>query len=211
MGDETGAFRGQEPLWVVAPHLPRWLREQRQVRPLAPGCYQIDPSPFALVWVAANELPLADELVPFLVARSGSALDAFVRWSAARRSTAWVLEMVRYLPMSTSLSDELMQAVVPTDDPEVRARQWRIVQHFLKAYPQAGQELVEKGREEGFERGLKPLLHQFERRLGRPLTEAEHDVVTRRYERVGADRLGDVVLDLSGEALATWLNDPDAT
>jgi hypothetical protein len=52
--------------------------------------------------------------------------------------------------------------------------------------------------------------HQCERRLGRPLTEAEHDVVTRRYESVGPDRLGDVVLDLEPEALDRWRNDPDA-
>jgi hypothetical protein len=59
--------------------------------------------------------------------------------------------------------------------------------------------------------GLKPLRHQFERRLGRPLTEAERHTVAQRFESVGADRLGDVVLDLTAEALAAWLHDPDAT
>lgn len=217
--DKEIVWRGQEPIWIVAPHVPRWLYEQRVVRPVAQGCYQIDPSPFSLVWVAANELPLADELVPFLAARSGSALDEFARWIATRRPTAWVLQMVQFLPMSTALSDELLQAIVPTDDPEVRARQLRIVRTFLKAYPEAGQEFVEKereegrqeGREEGREEGLKPLQHQFERRLGRPLTEGERGVVLRRFESVGADRLGDVVLDLSSEALAAWLSDPNAS
>jgi hypothetical protein len=37
------------------------------------------------LWIAANELPLADELVPFLIARTGRPLDAFVRWVKTRR------------------------------------------------------------------------------------------------------------------------------
>jgi hypothetical protein len=32
-----------------------------------------------------------------------------------------------------------------------------------------------------------------------------------RLGRLGADRLGDVVLDLAPEALAAWLADPTAT
>jgi hypothetical protein len=37
------------------------------------------------LWIAANELPLVDELIPFLLARSGQALDEFSRWVAPRR------------------------------------------------------------------------------------------------------------------------------
>ncbi|MCU0681628.1 MAG: hypothetical protein MUF34_05125 [Polyangiaceae bacterium] len=211
MEDETVLWRGQEPLWIVAPHLPGWLRKQRKVCRVASGCYQIDPSPFSLLWVAANELPLVDELVPFLVARSGRSLDAFARWVAVRRPPAWVLNMLRFLPMSTALSEELMRALTPHDDPEVRGRQRRMLQSLLKIYPEAGQDLVEQGREEGREKGLRLLQHQLERRLGRTLTEAERAVMVHRFDNGGADRLGDVVLDLSAEALAAWLNEPNAT
>jgi hypothetical protein len=31
-----------------------------------------------------------------------------------------------------------------------------------------------------------------------------------RFDTVGPDRLGDVVLDLTPEALGAWLTDPDA-
>jgi hypothetical protein len=34
---------------------------------VAPGCYRIGPDWFSTFWIAANELPLVDELVPFLV------------------------------------------------------------------------------------------------------------------------------------------------
>jgi len=51
----------------------------------------VEPEEHRFLWVAANELPLVDELVPFLIARSGQALDEFVRWVASRRPLEWVL------------------------------------------------------------------------------------------------------------------------
>jgi hypothetical protein len=60
-------------------------------------------------------------------------------------------------------------------------------------------------------KGLQPLVHLFERRLGRPLTEAEHATLRERLGKLGGDRLGDVVLDFTADALGVWLADPDAT
>jgi hypothetical protein len=37
----------------------------------APGCYWVEPQWQRFLWIAANELPLRDELIPFLMARSG--------------------------------------------------------------------------------------------------------------------------------------------
>jgi hypothetical protein len=64
----------------------------RRCKPLrfAPGCYWIEPQWQRFVWIAANELPLVDELIPFLLARSGQALDEFSRWVAPRRPLDWV-------------------------------------------------------------------------------------------------------------------------
>ncbi len=78
----------------------------------------------ATLRIAANELPLADELVPFLIARTGKPLDAFARWVVTRRPLAWLFRMLESLPMSTATYEELRyHAFEPTDDPEVRARQ----------------------------------------------------------------------------------------
>lgn len=63
----------------------------------------------------------------------------------------------------------------------------------------------EKGREEGREQGVGLLAHQFERRLARPLTSAEREVLVRRFDTFGPERLGDLVFDASPEALAAWL------
>lgn len=95
-------------------------------------------------------------------------------------------------------------------------------EHFLEATRELFEDFKEKlrreGRQEGetlgelrgFLRGLQPLRHQFARRLGRPLTEAEAATLRSRFDTVGPNRLGDVVLDLSPDALGAWLTDPDA-
>jgi len=63
----------------------------------------------------------------------------------------------------------------------------------------------EEGREEGLQQGLAPLAHLFERRLRRSLTATERATLAERLLQQGAERLGDVVLDLSPEDLAAWL------
>lgn len=67
-----------------------------------------------------------------------------------------------------------------------------------------------EGRAEGIAAGLAPLARQFERRIGRALTTAEHATLRARLPSLGAERLGDVVLDLDADALARWLDDADA-
>jgi hypothetical protein len=73
------------------------------------------------------------------------------------------------------------------------------------------QEMVEALQREAMEKGAaNTVAHQFERRLGRALRDEERACVRERIETLGPDRLGDVVLDLSADELATWLADPKA-
>jgi hypothetical protein len=65
--------------------------------------------------------------------------------------------------------------------------------------------IYQEGREEGLEAGVRPTVHQFERRLARELTATERATLLERLRKEGAERLGDVVLDLSPEDLAAWL------
>jgi hypothetical protein len=92
--EQDASWRGEEPLWIIARHLPQWLDEMRTPERCAPGCYWIEPQWQRFLWIAANELPLLDELVPFLLARSGQALDEFCRWVAPSRPLDWVLTML---------------------------------------------------------------------------------------------------------------------
>jgi hypothetical protein len=133
-------WRGQQPLWWVAPHVPRELAEHRALRRFAPGCYRIGTGTrgFDFLWIAANELPLREELIPFLVVRSGRALDELALWVADRRSVAWVLDMVEYTATSATVRREIMERYTRSTDPEVRARQFSIARDLLELNPDVG-------------------------------------------------------------------------
>lgn len=148
--DPKAPWDGEEALWVVAPHVPTILAERRPLERVAPGCYRVAPSPFPLLWIAANELPLCDELIPFLIARSGRPLDAFARWVKTRRSVEWILRMLEYLPMSTAAREDLRSYTFPkTDDPEIRARQGMIAEWAVEASPETREKLTGEARVEG--------------------------------------------------------------
>ncbi|MBI5517150.1 MAG: Rpn family recombination-promoting nuclease/putative transposase [Deltaproteobacteria bacterium] len=69
---------------------------------------------------------------------------------------------------------------------------------------------VARGQEEGLAAGMRPLERLFERRLGRALTGEVQGTLRARLTSLGAERLGDVVLDLGPEALASWLAEREA-
>jgi hypothetical protein len=210
------AWRGEVPLWMVAPRVPAMLRALRTLSRVATGCYSVTTGSFSFLWIAANELPLREELIPFLIARSGSPLVEFARWVVSRRSPEWALRMVQIVPMSTTVREELLRYIPQTDDPGVRERQRHVAKVLVDMNPDLRDEWLKTGVDEALKKGrdqgiLRQLVHLFERRLGRSLTEAEHQMLHDRLARVGPDRLDDVVLDLAPDALAAWLADPTAT
>src|SRR5262249_22362346 len=133
--DAAAPFSGQGPVWTVAPTVPPVLRAVGEVRKVARGCYWVRSVVFPLLWIAANELPLRDDLVPFLVARSGRALDEFALWVANRRPPAWVLDRVQYTAMSTRARVQVAKSV-ESDDPAVVARQRHMVQLLIAQHPE---------------------------------------------------------------------------
>jgi len=94
---------------------------------------------------------------------------------------------------------EVVRALARKKNPEIESIKKR-----------AKQDGHREGLEKGLEKGLAPLAHQFERRLARPLRDEERRALAEGLERLGPDRLGDVVLDLDAKALAAWLADPNA-
>jgi hypothetical protein len=144
--EQDASWLGEEPLWLVAPHVPEWLDAMRGPVCFAPGCYWIERQWRRFLWIAANELPLVDELIPFLLARSGQALDDFGRWVASRRPLDWVLNMLEYLPMSMPTRQELLSRFGEVDDPEIEARRQHILEVLLEASPRTQQQLRLEGR-----------------------------------------------------------------
>jgi hypothetical protein len=153
LDEENASWRREDPVWLVAPRVPRWLKELRGPVRCAPGCYRIEPYRRGLLWIAANELPLLDELVPFLLARSGRALDDFCRWVAPRRPPEWVLTMLDYLPMSMPTREELLRRFAPVDDPEIMARRHHTLEVLLEQDPKLKQRLQQEGRQKGWQEG----------------------------------------------------------
>lgn len=64
---------------------------------------------------------------------------------------------------------------------------------------------LQQGLQQGKQEGLRLLMYQFERRLGRQLRESERKRIESRLAKDGPEKLGSVVLDLSSDALAAWL------
>ena len=175
--DAAAPFSGQGPVWTVAPTVSPVLREVWKVRRAARGCYWVQSVVFPFLWIAANELPLRDDLVPFLVARSGRALDDFAQWVAKRRPAEWVLDMVQYTAMSTSARAQVLHDV-KSDDPAVVARQRHMVQILVRQHPEfqevVTEEVREKARKEARkqvreEERTKTRLHQARADLRRVL------------------------------------------
>jgi len=171
--EHDASWRGEEPLWLVAPYLPLWLEEMRTPVRCAPGCYWVEPHRQSFLWTAANELPLLDELVPFLLARSGQALDDFCRWVAPRRPLDWVLNMVECLPMSMPTQEELLWRFGPVDEPEIEARRQRILDFLLETSPQKKQQLQQEGQLEGRLTATRASLRRV--LAGRQLTPSKDD------------------------------------
>lgn len=141
----------------------------RQPVRFAPGCYWVEPRWRRFLWIAANELPLLDELIPFLMARSGKALDAFGHWVAPRRPVNWVLTMLEFLPMSMSTREDLLWRFGPKDDPEIEARRQHILRVLLEMSPGTKQELIEEGQVTATRASLRRVL------ASRHLTPSQDD------------------------------------
>jgi hypothetical protein len=159
---------GETPLVMVAPHVPAVLSQRRNVERVASGCYRVGPSPFLFLWIAANELPLEDELIPFLIARSGRALDEFCPWVKTRRPPEWVTRMVECLPMTDAVYDELLRfGVTKTDDPLREARRKRMVRVLLDTTPDVKEEIRDEGRLEEKRADLRLVLAERKLALAR--------------------------------------------
>jgi len=186
--------------WVLAPHVPRWLRAwEREGRfalvPAGTGCWWVTPAMFPVLWIAANELPLREELIPFLTARTGRKLRELVTWVHPRRPPTWLAELMYAQPEVA----EMIESMADKMSPEAQEKALAVIRRT-----RMGKRFVAEGRLDAFE-------HLYARRLGRPITPAEHAELLRRLDTLGADRIGDVVLDLPPDALAVWLADPNAT
>jgi hypothetical protein len=134
---------------------------------------------------------------------------------ADERSLPQVIDALRARTSRREM-DELGVAMSVLADADPRKRGLRgVITSLLPEEAVMESWVYKQGKEKGLEEGrlerLAMVAHQFQRRLTRPLTAAERGVLVRRLDTLGPERLGDVVIDLSSEALAAWLAAPDAS
>ena len=187
--------------WIVSSGRPASSLQAFAFAPAAgwpPGAYETTPG-LQVKMLVLTELPRSRDTLPLRLLGRGALLRDALRELRALPPDAW--ERTAAAPVFVRLQVEL-----PKDPKDRTADEEEIAM--------TGQEIMKdterKGEQKGLAKGTAPLMHQFERRLARPLSEEEHARLIERLDTLGSDRVGDVILDLSADELATWLADPHA-
>jgi hypothetical protein len=188
-----------------------------EASPVGPQGHYVLPAPGWRIHVlVVSELPRTRETVLLrLLGPVRTRIEAIID-VIRLPANAW--EKTLALPWLLRLDFE-----VPVEPGELSEEQRGLIMEIQKWFEQYKRQLQEEGRKLGRDEGRKlgrdegldagrldALARLFEKRLGRPLREAERTVVAERLKRLGEDRLDEVVLDFGAEALANWLSDPAA-
>lgn len=141
--------------------------------PVSQGCYQLHPFHFSLLWICANELPLRDDLLPFLIARSGAKLDEFGLWFMHRCEASTLVSILRYTTMSSEVKHHWWQNM-PIDDekryPALRKRTEALIRDLyeirpdlLKMFAESLEKKIEKKIEKKLRKALQTQTEQAAR------------------------------------------------
>ncbi|WP_433937317.1 hypothetical protein AB3662_22045 [Sorangium cellulosum] len=166
------------------------------------GLYAAPAPGWRIQVVVISELPRVRSTVLLRLLGSPRVRRAALRDLAALPEEAWERRVA--LPWLVRLSFEVPDQLLPGLPSEERdfimeTREW---------YEQWNARRM-KEAEERWQLQMTARLCAI--RLGRPLTEAETATLAERLDRLREDRVGEVVLSSSAEALAAWLSDPNAT
>ncbi|AUX43517.1 hypothetical protein SOCE26_049660 [Sorangium cellulosum] len=174
------------------------------------GLYGLPAPGWRVRIVVIAELPRARSTVLLRLLGSARVRRAALRDLAELPEDAWERRVA--LPWLVRLSFEVPEDLLPALPAEerdliVETREW-FEQFTARRIKEGIQEAIKEAEERG---ELQMTVRLCAMRLGRPLTEAEHAALAERLDRVGQDRVGEVVLSFTPEALATWLSAPDAS
>ena len=216
--------RAVERMWLLCAGRPDAALAHFDAVPMAgwlPGFYALRALPLVIVVLA--ELPRTDDTVALrllgaMATRQGANADLRARLETVPRGAKLLEAVVRDMVLAQAAGGPEEATMVDTSEARAfieRVRNEGVAEGrsegLAKGLERGLEAGLERGLEAGLEAGLRPLVRQFERRLGRPLSDAERGALASRLDVVGPDRLGDVVLDLDSAALAAWLASPNAT
>jgi hypothetical protein len=195
-------------LWMVAPHVPAWLPKAYRLTPCGPGCYRLELGPTEVFWIAANELPLDETLLPLLVARSGKKLVELVRWAMGKRPVAWVTRLLGWSSMSPELVRELEEemrayGLKRGETEEERERNRRTAKLVLLMAPEVQEELLLDGKKLGLDEGEKLGIDKGKIAEARKAVER---VLRRRNLAVTAEQAAQIATCSDLDTLERWLD-----
>jgi len=196
---------------VLSPGKPRRALEAFHATPAAgmpTGVYATAPE-VGLWVVVLSELPETPDTLCLRVLAKGGVQRRAIRELLALPVDAWERCLIEILVRWRI--EVAVQATLTPDDEDFMTATHDLDEEFKQKLRDEGRlQGLSQGLSQGRSQGLRPLVHLFERRLGRALSAVEHDALLTRFSTLGPDRLGDVVLDLAPDALAAWLADPAA-
>lgn len=204
-------------LWALSTGRPKEVMRGFAFRPLRKwpaGVYAgpLPAVPFRIV--VLSELPEDRTTLPLRLLGRGATLRRAVRELMALPPEAW--EQQHIGPLLVRLQVEIQDAeantVLTEEEKELLVTAQELVKNIKEtAHRQGLEKGMEKGLEQGLEKGRQQeILHLFAFKLGRPISDEEQAVLRGRFDTIGPDRVGAVLLQLPGDALAAWLADPNA-
>ncbi|MEZ4310244.1 MAG: hypothetical protein R3F14_19560 [Polyangiaceae bacterium] len=199
-------------LWILSSTRPGHALDGLTLTPVAgwpEGVYSTPQEEVPVRLVVLSELPLSRDTLALRLMGRGVTAERAALELAELSASSWERRLLA--PLMVNLQKKL--ANNPPDDLTEEERE--LLVNGLKLIEAIEKKGQRQGRSEGRRMGreegeLGVFTHQFARKLGAPLSDSQQQSIAQRMKTLGADRLGEVVLDLDAAALAAWLADPDA-
>ena len=196
-------------LWILAAGRPALGLAEFGFAPMtdwSQGMYEAVAG-LGLRLVVLSELPRNEDTLPLRLMGAGRVLAGAIRDIYALPVEVPLRSLA--LPIVVSLRMAITEHPVNTENEDLMEATQDLFEEFQ-------QRLLRQGREEGIQEGwLKArqlgLDHLAQCRLGRPLSDHEADAISERVQRLGAERIEEVVLGGTASEVAAWLADPRGT
>jgi hypothetical protein len=194
--------RTAAPLWILSAGAPRTALSALGFAPAAgwPGGVYALPPGWTAWLVAISELPETRDTLLLRLLGAGAVLRAALAELAALPQDALEVEIA--LPVLQELRVAVSTEPMHTDE----ERQFAM--EVQKTYQQIVSEVRAEGRLDG---QTQLVLRMFTKRLQRELTATERTALLVHIARLGPERVGDLVIERTPDALLAWLNTPDAS